>query len=225
MIGEQITSPVTRIGDWLVQITAESIPLVITSSLIIVLGWLVATLIGRIIQKTLKSVNLDEWLERRNIKKALFDVSMESFMASIFKWYIFILFLQEAAEQIKFYAISNFFASLLLLFPQWFVGGLTIAVALVIGNWLKMKVKESEAAFTDVLGNLVYGFIAYIGVVLALPKFGFTNVEILIDAFRLFVGGLSAGMALAIGIGFGWAIKEGPAKNFFKRFEKDEEED
>ncbi|MBR9677720.1 MAG: hypothetical protein GOU97_00265 [Nanoarchaeota archaeon] len=223
MVGEEITGPLSQVGDWLIGITVQAVPLIISSALIIFIGWVVASIIERIVSKTLRGVKLDKWLKERNITKALFNVSMESLVASVIKWYVFLLFLQEAAFQINFLAISTFFGSILVLIPQWSIGVITIAVALIIGNWFKDRINESGAVFSGWIGNVIYGFVAYVGVVLALPKFGFTNVEILTDAFKLVVGGLSLGLALAIGIGFGWALKEGPAKDFFKRFEKKEE--
>ena len=220
MVGEEITGPLNQLGEWMISVTAQAIPLAITSFLLILVGWIVASIIGRVIQKALVGLKLDSWMEEKKISRALFNISMEHLLGSLAKWYVFLLFLQEAAARINLQAISTFFGSILQLIPQWFIGGLTVATALVIGNWLRDKVESSGAVFASWIGNLVYGFIAYIGIVLALPKFGFTNVDILIDAFRIFIGGISVGIALAIGIGFGWAIKEGPAKDFFKRFEK-----
>ncbi|GAF93009.1 unnamed protein product, partial [marine sediment metagenome] len=127
------------------------------------------------------------------------------------KWYILLLFMNEAASELGLEFIAGILQQVLRLLPEWLFGGLMIGGALVLGHWAQEKITESKLLFGAIGGRIIYFVIVYFAIVLSLPKFGFQNTEILVDTFKLLAGGLSAGLAIAVGIAFGSALKD-PAK-------------
>ena len=214
-IGE-ITDPVQSILLWLIDATAQGLPKLIAALLILLAGWIVATLVAKITEKVLSQLKIDRKLKERGIQQAIFNISIENASVTAVKWYIYFLFFEQAVLTLGLIALANFFDAIIIAVPQIIVGVAVLILSLVLASWLKEQIVKTKVEIAEILGTLVYGFIVYIGVVLALPKFGFEQTDILLEAFRLFVGGLALGVALAIGIGFGLAIKEGPAKKVLK---------
>ena len=87
----------------------------------------------------------------------------------------------------------------------------------IFADFVRRQIKKEIFPFNETIGELIYGTIIFFAIVMALPEFGLENTNLLEDSFKYIVLGISVGISLAIGIGFGWAIKEGPAKNFFKK--------
>lgn len=216
---EDLTSPLREIWTWLVNSLAQSFPKIIAALAILLLGWIIAVFCGKILRRGLQQVKLDKRADVRGIKKALFDISLEKATGDILKYYIFLLFLREAVVKVEMTALADFFSAIITLIPTWFVGAGMIVISLVLAHWFREKISISKFVFGSVIGNVIYGLILYFGIVLALPKFGFTDITILNDAFRFVVGGLSAGAAIAIGLGFGLALKE-PAKKLIHKWTK-----
>jgi len=217
----QILDPISAILQWLINSIAQALPKLIAAILILLIGWIIATVIGKILEQLLKQVKLDRWLAKHGIQKAIFNISVEDTAVLAMKWYIAFLFIEEAVLRMGLAALGNFFHGIIVAVPSILVGATTVILTLVIASWLKEQILKTKVEIAEFAGSVVYGFTAYIGIVLALPKFGFTQTDILMEAFRLFVGGLAAGTAIAIGIGFGLAIKEGPAKAMVKNLIKE----
>lgn len=216
---EELTAPLKDIWTWLVTSVAQTIPKIIAALLILLFGWIIAVFLGKLLKRGLQQIKLDKRAEMRGIKKALFGISIEKTAGDILKYYIFLLFVREAVVKLNMAALGDFFSAILTLIPTWIVGAGMLIISLVLGHWFRERIIKSKFVFGDVLGNIAYGLVVYFGVVLSLPKFGFADVAILNDAFRFVVGGLSAGVAIAVGIGFGVALKE-PAKRIIKKWAK-----
>ena len=213
---EQIISPISAIMQWLVTSVAQSIPRILAAVIILLIGWIIASVIGKIIEQILKQVKVDKWLREHGVTQAIFNISVEETVVAAFKWYIALLFIQEAVLRVGLTTLSNFFGSIIIAIPHILVGVAIIIISLILGGWIKAQIEKTRVRVAEMVGGIVYVFVVYIGVVLALPKFGFADTTILTETFRLFVGGLAVGTAIAIGIGFGFAIKEGPAKAVIK---------
>ena len=154
---------------------------------------------------------------RTVLKKTLFNLSVSRVLSLIVKYYVIIIFMKEAAARTGLSFLSQFFDAILTALPQVTVGAGIIILALIFADFVRKKIRIAVIPFNDMLAELVYGIIMFFAIVMALPKFGLTNTSLLEDTFKYIVLGFSVGISLAVGIGFGWAIKEGPAKDFFKK--------
>jgi len=216
----EIISPVQSILSGMITSFAQGFPKLIAALLILLVGWVIAVIVSKLVDQILRQLKIDKWIKERGLQRALFGVSIEQSAVIAVKWYIAFLFIQEAALKMDLIALAGFFGAIIAAVPEILVGVATIALSLILGSWLREQILSTKVGFSELLGGLAYGFVVYMGIVLALPKFGFTQTAILLEAFRLFVGGLAVGTAIALGVGFGLAIKEGPAKAMLGQFSR-----
>ncbi len=210
-----VVEPLSVILNWLVQSTATALPIILTAAIIILLGWITAKIIEKIVVKLLLELKIDKFEKQHRIDKALYGVRLTSLISNGIKWYIFLLFMNEAAAELGLGFIAGLLNKILESLPEWLFGGAMIGGALILGHRIQEKISESKLLFGKVGANAVYFVIIYFALVLSLPKFGFQNTEILVDTFKFLAAGISAGLAIAIGIAFGTALKE-PAKKMLE---------
>ncbi len=194
-----------------------SLPRVITALLILLLGWVIAKISEVIIFRLLVASGFDEWVARVKLKKSLFNISISRSGSLIVKYYIILVFLQEASSRAGLSFLANMFNSVLTAIPNITIGSIILVIALLFADFVRRNIKRNVIPFNEAIAEVIYGVIIFFAIVMALPKFGLTNTSLLEDSFKYIVLGISLGISLAIGIGFGWAIKEGPAKEFFKK--------
>ncbi|MFA5406180.1 MAG: hypothetical protein WC307_02380 [Candidatus Nanoarchaeia archaeon] len=197
-----------------------ALPKIITALLILLLGWVVAKISEVIIKKLMTASQIDEWLKKMKLKESLYNISVTNAVSLIVKYYIIIIFLKEAAVRTSLTFLAELFDGIIRAIPEVSVGAGIIIIAMVFADFVRKKIKSNAIPFNETIAEIVYGIILFFAVVMALPKFGLTNTSLLEDTFKYIVLGVSLGISLAIGIGFGWAIKEGPAKSFFKKKRK-----
>ena len=201
----------------LINTILTSIPRVVTALMIIILGWLIAKLGEKVVYKLMVTAQVDKWIKKLKLDESLFGVSVNKSASIIIKYYILIVFLKEAASKAALPFIAELLGGLLTAIPSIILGSAIIIATIIIGNFFKKKIMKSQFPFKETVSGVVYGITLFFGIIMALPKFGLDNTQLIEDSFRYIVLGISLGFAIAIGVGFGWAIKEGPAKNFFKR--------
>lgn len=201
-----------------INLIAVGIPKALTAFIVLIAGWFIAKISEKIIYKLLVTAQVDEWIEKNKLKKTLFNINLSVLLSVIFKYYIILIFLKEAAVRADLLAFADLFNVILLAVPDIITGTIIMVFALILSDFLKNKIRESRFPFNETLSGVAYALVIFFALVMALPKFGFTNTSLLEDSFKYIVLGVSVGISIAIGIGFGWAIKEGPAKEFFKKW-------
>jgi hypothetical protein len=211
----QAVEPITNIVNWLIESLMTAIPLLLSGAIIIIIGWVLSKIVEKIVRKSLQEFEIQKWEKKHRIDKALYGAKLSELITFAIKWYIVLLFLNEAATEVNLPFIASIIQSVLLLLPQWFMGAVFMIAALILGHKISEKVEESKLLFGKIGAKILYLIIIYFALVLSLPKFGFENTEILVDTFRLIVAGFSLGAAIAVGISFGVALKE-PAQRIVK---------
>lgn len=195
------------------------IPTLFTVILLLLIGYIFAVILKRILARAMRGAKVDHWAKSVGLDKALFGVSITKVMSNALKWYIILLSVYQACIVLNLTGVVIFINSILIWVPSAIIGALMIVGGLAAANFFSEGIKKQEILFADMISTLVYGIILYFSIVLALPKFGFTQIDILVDSFKYFVAGVSAGIALAIGLAFGLALKD-PISDIIKKNNK-----
>ncbi|MBD3203245.1 hypothetical protein GF327_03055 [Candidatus Woesearchaeota archaeon] len=216
MIDEMILEPTYRVLSNILL----AIPGIIYAAIIIIFGWIIASIIKKIAKKILiKIIKIDTHLKKHGLDDALGDARLSNVLSVLIYWWVFLVFIGEAALQLNLGMISN----LLIRFISW-TPDLMYAILLVIGgvylaDFLTDKLKKSENIWVDRIGFILEPVIIFFVVLISLDQIGI-DVSLIMDLVRIMILSLSLGIALAIGLSFGLGLKDETPK-IWKKMKKE----
>jgi hypothetical protein len=182
-----------------------AIPQVIGALLIILIGWVIASILARITTEVLRRVGADRLFARHGA--AVYGTRTASFEPSVaggevVKWVVRIVFLVAAANVLGMPEVSNLLNQVLLWIPNLIVAAVILLVAPILGRFVRgaIEVGAGEMGFTNapILGRIAEYAILAFAVVIAINQIGIAAELVNI----LFIG-LVGALALAFGLAFG----------------------
>ncbi|MCI5108612.1 MAG: hypothetical protein MRY49_02090 [Candidatus Pacebacteria bacterium] len=185
----------------------EYVPNLVVALIIIVLGWIIGALIGRVVSQLFKSLKIDKALESAGVGKALDrgGVSLDSgaFVGALVKWFVIIVFLVAAFDVLGLAQVNLFLQEVVLLYlPRVIVAAVVLVAAGVLGDIVKKLVVGSVNAagfgHANLAGNVSKWAIWIFGLLVALDQLGIAATFVQ----TLFTGVVVA-VALALGLSFG----------------------
>jgi len=173
--------------------------------LLTIAGLMLGGILFKVVKEGLDSIGVEKWLERHNVEGAFGGLRFSSIIAGILKWYVVLLFANEGTVKLNLPIISKFISDLVQYIPGALSGVAIIMVSLLVARFTSQRIRNREISFREPFALTVESVITYFGIVLALPiLIKGVDVTILADSFKI----LMAGVALAIGIGGGFGLKE-----------------
>jgi Conserved TM helix len=182
------------------------LPTLIGAVLILVIGWFVAIAIGKLIEKALVALGFERAVHRsgvgRFIERAGTTWTTSKLIGELAKWFVFLLFVQGAANLLQMPQVTAILNSILLFIPKLVVALIIVVVGALIGRFLAGLVysaaSDAGLASPNLLATLTNYAVIGFAVVAALDQIGIARV--VVDT--LFIG-LVASVALAVGLAFG----------------------
>lgn len=203
-LGASIIEPLFSIWNSLV----TTIPGIVGAVVILVFGYLVGVLFGRIVHEVLDKVKAEKWLvEKTNLVSVLGYFKLSKFVGLITKWYIFILFLPPAASIISLEPLAVFLLQIATWVPSVIAAVLLALVGLMSSKYVEKKISETKAKAADLIGSAAKVVIIVFTVLIVLDQIG-VRVAVAQTSFLIILAGIMLGLALMLGIGFGLAFKE-----------------
>ena len=212
---EEVTSPFLRLAFGFV----DAIPGVVAAILILIIGYIVAWVLGRVVGGLLNRAKFDQWvLHRTNLSRVVGDFRLSHFLEIITKWYVFILFLPAAANVINLGAVQNFLLDVALWIPQVILGVIIGLIGIMSADYVGMKVEETRAKAADVLASAARIVIYIFTAIIVLDQIG-VKIELAANSVLIILAGIMLGLALMFGIGFGLAMQS-EAKSMIVKLKK-----
>ncbi|HII14847.1 MAG TPA: hypothetical protein HA362_00880 [Nanoarchaeota archaeon] len=191
-------------------------PGLVAAIIILILGYFVSLLVGHVVKVVLRHLNADKILGKVKAPAALQSISVSGITGRLTKWYIFIIFMGEAANVLSLGMLSDMFSRFVLWLPQLIIAMLAVFVGFVVayyvGHVVETDVKIRGAKSMAKVFEYVILFIAF---VIGLEQIGL-QVDLLKSTFLILVAALGFGVALAVGLSFGLGLKGQAAKTFEK---------
>jgi hypothetical protein len=201
---------------------AAYLPRIIGALIIFVVGLIVSSGIGALVERVVDSLKLDLWLERVGIgeyvERAGLRLDAGRFLGQVVYWFLLIAFLLATADILELQQVSSFLKDEVLSYiPNVIAAMLIMLAAAVLGNFLKNVVTASimsaRLGAAHILGTLTWWAVVIFGFFAALIQLGIAREIIL-----TLITGVIAMLALAGGIAFGLGGKD-TAAHLLKRFE------
>ncbi|GAC1396840.1 MAG: hypothetical protein NVS4B5_16540 [Vulcanimicrobiaceae bacterium] len=215
----------TAVNDWgaglITGITAgltrlfATIPNIIGAVLLLIIGWIIAGIIGKLVTRLLRVVHLDTVADRIGVNAFLVRSGTKLRASDIFgliiTWVVRLTFVEMAAEQLGMPQVSLVINQILGFVPNIIVAMVILAVGAFLGQLLGGIVRgtASEAGLGNpaFLAKLASGAVMAFAVIAALNELNIAPIVV----NTLYIG-LVAALALALGLAFGLGGRDTAAR-------------
>jgi hypothetical protein len=186
-------------------------PAFVGALIVLVAGWVVASALGKIVERVVKTAKIDSAFHNIGWGHWLNDMGISSDIAAFFggvvKWFLVLVFLMAATDILNLSQVTVFLNSILLYIPNVVVAVIILAIVFLAGNFVYSVVKGSTRAAgvmsATLLATISKWAIIIFGILAALLQLGIA--ESLVNT--IFIG-IVAMLSLAGGLAFGLGGKE-----------------
>ena len=192
------------------------LPNIIWALVIFILGWIVGSVLGRIIAQIVKSLRVDNALRSAGIddvvSRAGFDLDSGAFLGGLVKWFIIIVFLVAALDLLELHQVNIFLQEVVLFYlPQVIAAVLILLVAAVLAevvqNIVAGAAKATGMSSAAFLGKVSKWAIWVVAVLAALDQLGVASSFV-----QTLFTGIVVAFSLALGLAFGLGGQDAAAR-------------
>ncbi|PJA86839.1 MAG: hypothetical protein CO141_02615 [Candidatus Moranbacteria bacterium CG_4_9_14_3_um_filter_42_9] len=184
------------------------VPALVGAVLVFVFGWIIAASFGKLVEKMVKAVRVDQAFEKigagKKMEEAGVSGNISGFLGGLVKWFFVLVFLLAAVDILKLEKVTTFLNSILLYIPNVVVAVIILAVVFLLGNFVYKIVKGSTRAAgvmsATLLATISKWAIIIFGILAALIQLGIAT-SLVSTIFIGFVAMFSLAGGLAFGLG------------------------
>ena len=204
----QFSQTIEHISRELFTSISVALPGLVAAVLLLSFGYFLGLLLGTALKKLLEMTKVCEVLIRRaKITHFMGETQLTGFFGTILKWYIFILFLSPAADMIQLRSLAFFLENIALWVPSLIIAILIGLFGLLMAEYTAVHIRAVQMKGTHALAQAARVVILLFATLIAVQQIG-VNVSLASNAVLIVLGGIMLGIALALGIGFGLALKD-----------------
>ncbi len=187
------------------------IPKFIGAAIVLLVGWLIAVGIGKLVAEVLKRIQFNRLFEKGAWKTALeradIKVDAAGFVGALFKWILVIVFLSAAVEILGLTQFAAFVNSVLIYLPNVVVAALILVVASIIADIaekvIRAGVEGMRVGYGELAGVIVRWSIWVFAILAILYQ-----LNVAAALIQTLLSGIIGLIVLAGGIAFGLGGKE-----------------
>ena len=197
----------------------NQLPELVGAIVVLIIGCFVAVILGHALRVILEKLRVDDYVRKAHLTKAVGHTHVPAVAGELFKWYIIILFLQQAVLLINLGALSQLLERFVAWLPHVIIAVVVLLFGIAVANYVKMKtIEHSKQKGIRICGSILKVVIIIMVVILALKQIG-VEVGLLENTFLFAIGSLAAGLALALGISLGLGLRK-ESENLVKEIKK-----
>jgi len=184
----------------------EIFPSLVAALIVLIIGYFIALLLGHIVRVLLVKAGADRALKKVT-PSTLGKIKTSDIFSVLTKWFVFIIFIQAAADIVNLGGLSVLLNEFVAWLPHLIFGIIAVFVGLFVAHYVGEVVqKHATMKWSKLLAGIIKVTIVFIGAVIGLEQIGI-EVSILEGAFLILLGAFAFGAALAIGLSFGLGLK------------------
>lgn len=186
----------------------SAIPKVLGFLVILIVGWLIASLVEKGVAALLRTVRFNELSQRAGLADFVgrMGTSTDSsgLLAAVVKWFIRLIALVVAFDALGLPAVSQVLREFLLWLPNVVVAMVVLVIggllARALGNVVRGAVAKSALGDPDVLARVASGLVWAFAIVVAVNQIGIATA-LVNTLFMAVVGAIALALGLAFGLG------------------------
>lgn len=187
------------------------LPTLIGALLVFLLGLVVASVLGKVIERIIRTIKIDQAVEHMSISEKIrehgINISISTFLGKVVQWFLVLVFLMAATDILGLSQVTSFLNSIVVYLPNVIVATIILTIAFLLGNLVFIVVRSSTRAAgvmsATLLATIVKWSIIVFGILAALIQLG-----IAVSLVNTIFIGLVAAISLAAGLAFGLGGKE-----------------
>lgn len=182
------------------------LPEILAAILVLIVGWILAVLLGKLVRKLLTFTQVDKALDKLGLKKVREDtglaLSVARFVGDLVKWFLIIVAVLAAADIMRLTEISVFLRSILLYFPNVLVAVVIVIIGVLIANFVhKLVLGAGRTAKLPSIA-LIAAFARYSVIVFSILA-ALVQLQVASSLIQILFTGIVAMLAIAGGLAFG----------------------
>ena len=194
---------------------------IVGALLLFIFGWIFASLLKSAVKEIFDYTKIDKALQKAGVDEALnqagFSLDVGSFVGSLLKWFIVILFLRLSMGLLNITALDGFFEQIVNYVPSLLIGIAILMATSIIARFGRILVEGSskglEIKDSKTLGHVIAVSIWVFGISAAAANLGIKE-----GLIQWFLIGVIAMGAIAGGLAFGIG-GQGVAKRILEKYE------
>ncbi len=217
-LGETTTSIINPLSAIWYSLVGQ-LPGIVAAIIVLIVGCFVAVILGHALKVVLEKLKVDDYVRKARLTKTIGHTHVPAVAGEIFKWYIIILFLQQAVALINLGTLSLLLGQFVGWLPNVIVAVVILLFGIAVANYIYYKTWEhSKQKGVKASAGILKAVIIFMIILMSLKQIG-VDVGILEHTFLLIVGALAIGVALALGIGLGLGLRK-ESENLVKGIRK-----
>lgn len=192
--------------------TVNFVPKLIIAIIIYAFGWILATLIQRVIEGIFKSFKVDNLIKATGVEDVIersgYKLNSGSFVGVLVKWFVIVVFLVAALDMIGLTQVTDFLKNVVLGYlPLVIIAVLILMVSVVIADALQ-KVVVASAKATHIKSAVLLGTLTKWAIWIFAILAALIQLRIAEGIVQPLILGVTFALSLAIGLAFGLGGKE-----------------
>lgn len=171
--------------------------------IVVILGYIVASIVGRVLRTALNRAKFDEWLEKKGKENMFGGLELSYLIGSLVKWWLFVLFLVPAVNLLSFGQLSSLVSDFAAWFPNLVLAIIIIFVGLIFSDFLATRVLQ----FRNVRSMKGLSTVVKVSLILIFADVALRQIGVAVVFAETIAIIVLAGVMLAIAIGFGLGLK------------------
>jgi hypothetical protein len=186
----------------------EFIPALIGGLVVLLLGWFVAKWVGRLVERLLYAAKFEQAVVASKLGNYFPartpPITASSIIGALAKWFVFLIFVQAAANVLRMPQITAIINSILLFLPHLFLALVIVVIgtllATMIGGLVESSLSKMKAMNPKLLALITRYAVLGFTVIAAVNQLGIATNLINI-MFTGLIGSIALAFALAFGLG------------------------
>lgn len=185
--------------------TADFLPNLISAIILLVIGLVVGKIVGRVVKEVLERAKIDYYVHEK--KKPPFSIS--NLFSVISRWWIYLAFISAALsrEVLGITSLAIWMSEITAFIPRIIGASVIMVVGYVLGEYIREHFKKTERIYGSLVGKIVFFFIIYVSIALALPILGISAI-LVNNILLIIIAAIGLGVAIALGLGMKDAVSD-----------------
>jgi len=185
----------------LATLTASAIdflPNLVGAIILLVIGLVVGKVVGRVVKEVLEKIKIDYYVSETH--KPV--VQLSNLFSVVARWWIYLAFIAAALsrEVLGITQLAIWISTIEAFIPKIIGASLILVVGYALGEYIKGHIKKTNTLWGVMTGKVLFFFILYVSIALALPILGI-SASLINNILLIIIGAVGLGIAIALGLG------------------------